>query len=326
MAPQPEFPARRRAEGLAALLGVQLCFGLSPLFAKWTLDARGGFEPRALVAWRIVFGAVCLGALAAVRTPRRLLPPRAEVPRLVLCALLGIVMNMWGYLEGVSRTSAMHAGLLVVQIPVFTYALACLARLERPVARRVLGIVLGMGGAVVLVLERRGEPGGLLGNLLILANCLAYSGYLVLARGILARHSTLLVMAWIFGLSLPFVPLLLVGVPAWPEAPPARVLGSLAYTLAFGTFLAYVGNAYALARVPASTVAVFIFLQPLVAGVAGVVALDERITPSVVLAGIVLLAGIGLVSRAGPALENAPSDGTRGSIQRVAGRVFHSRR
>ncbi len=328
MGAHPVNPAQRRLEGLLALLGVQLCFGLSPLFAKWTLvrDVAVpalGFTPRALVGWRILFGAACLGGLAAWKHGRAVLPPRAELPRLFLCALLGIALNMWLYMEGVSRTSALHTGLLVVQIPVFTYALACLARVERAERLRVLGIAVALAGALVIVFERTsaGASGGsLLGNLLIVANCLSYALYLVLARGLLQRFPALVVNAWVFWCSLPAVPLLFLGGPVWPAEAAPRVLASFAYTLVFGTFFAYLLNAFALARVPASTVAVFIFLQPLVAGSAGVLWLDERITLPVVLAGALLLAGIGLVALARPAA------GTSGSIQRVAGRVFHSRR
>jgi drug/metabolite transporter (DMT)-like permease len=317
----------RRREGLLALLGVQLCFGLSPLFAKWALVRPGGFEPRALLAWRIVFGALFLGGLAAWRHGRLCRPPRAEIGRLAACALLGIVLNMGLYLEGVARASVVHTGLLVVQIPVFTYAVACLAGLERPVARRVLGIVVALAGAVVLVLERAPEGGtggaSRLGNLLIVANCLVYALYLVLARGLLQRFPTLVVMAWIFWLALPAALWILATHEAWPSTLDARALGSFAYTLVFATFVAYLLNAYALARVPASTVAVFIFLQPLVAGAAGVLVLGERITLSVAVAALALLAGIALVALSGAASARA---GTSGSIQRVAGRVFHSRR
>jgi drug/metabolite transporter (DMT)-like permease len=319
----PANPARRRLQGFLALITVQLCFGLSPLFAKWTL-VPGGFTPRALVGWRILFGAACLGGLAAARHGRALLPPRAELGWLGLCAALGIALNMWLYMEGVARTSALHTGLLVVQIPVFTYAVACLAGAERAERRRVLGIAVALAGALVIVLER-GEGGGgkssTLGNVLIVANCLSYAVYLVLARGLLQRFPTLVVIAWIFWCSLPAVPFLFLAGPIWPAGAAPRVLASFAYTLVFGTFLAYLLNAFALARVPASTVAVFIFLQPLVAGAAGVLALDERITLPVVLAGALLLAGIVLVARARP-----ESAGTSGSIQRLAGRVFHSRR
>lgn len=322
-------PAERRVEGLLALLGVQLCFGLSPLFAKWTMARAGGFEPRTLVAWRILFGALFLGGLAAWKHPRAIVPPRAELARLVLCSLLGVVLNMGLYLEGVTRTSVVHSGLLVVQIPVFTYAVACLARVERPAGRRMLGIGVALAGAVLLVLERApadGRAASRLGNLLIVLNCLSYAVYLVLARGILQRFPTLVVMAWIFWLALPPALVVLATGEAWPADLTTRAGLSFAYTLVFATFLAYLLNAYALARVPASTVAVFIFLQPLVAGTAGVAVLGERITLSVALAGLALLAGIALVALARPREPAADAAGSRGSIQRRAGRVFQSRR
>jgi drug/metabolite transporter (DMT)-like permease len=320
---------RRRAEGLVALLAVQRCFGLAPLFAKWALVPLGSFEPRALAAWRIVFGAVALGALAAWKHPRALVPARADLPRLAACALLGIVLNMWLFLEGVERTGALHAGLIVVTIPVFTYALACLAGIERARPRRVLGIALALAGALVLVLERApvlagavaDSGGSATGNLLIVTNCLAYSGYLVVVRALLLRHPTFVVMAWIFWLSLPSVPFLLAG-GAWPDAVAPRTLLAFGYMLVFATFASYVLNAFALARVSASTVAIFIFLQPLVAGAAGVGLLGERITAPVAGAALALLAGIALVAF-GP---RADAGGSNGSSQRRAGRVFHSRR
>jgi drug/metabolite transporter (DMT)-like permease len=315
---------QRRAEGLLALIGVQLCFGLSPLFAKWALDPLDGFAPRVLVGWRILFGALSFGSLAFLVHGREALPPRAELARLAACALLGVVVNMGLYLEGVQRTSALHAGLLVAQIPVMTYAIAVLARAERARPARVLGIAVALVGSLALVLERtpaaRGG-GSTLGNLMIVANCTSYAGYLVLARGILRRFPALVVIAWVFAFSLPALPLLFLAGPAVPVGAPPRVLLSAGYTLVFATFAAYLLNAFALARVAASTVAVFIFLQPLVAGAAGVVVLGERITLSVVVAGVLLLAGMVLVVRARP-----EKNGTSASIQRVAGRVFHSRR
>src|SRR6185503_1397890 len=139
--------------------------------------------------------------------------------RLVVCSLLGIALNMGLYLEGVMRTSVVHTGLLVVQIPVFTYAVACLARVEKPEPARVLGIGVALGGAIALVLERAPESeggGSALGNVLLVANCLSYAVYLVLARGLLQRFPTLVVMAWVFWFSLPVVPLVFATTPAWP--------------------------------------------------------------------------------------------------------------
>jgi len=290
--------ARRRTEGLLALLGVQLAFGLSPLFAKWTLVPVEGFTPRALVAWRIVFGSLALGALAAWKHPRQIVPPRAELARILGCSVLGIALNMWLYMEGVQRTSVVHTGLLVVQIPVFTYAFACLLGKERARPRRMAGIALALAGAMLLVFARHGGgegSGSTRGNLLLVANCASYALFLVLARELLKRFPTLVVIAWMFAASLLAVPLLLATGPAWPAEPAARSLWSFAYTLFFGTFLAYLLNTLALARVSSSTVAVFIFLQPLVAGAAGVFVLGERLTLPVLVSAVALLGGIALV-------------------------------
>ena len=182
-----------------------------------------------------------------ITSSARLRTWRAELARLCLCALLGIVLNMWLYREGVSRTSALHTGLLVVQIPVFTYAVACLAGIERAQRRRVLGIAVALLGALVIVLERspgNGSGGSTVGNVLIVANCLSYAVYLVLARGLLQRFPTLVVIAWVFWFSLPAVPLFFLDGPVWPVGAAPRVLASFAYTLVFGTFLAYLLNAF----------------------------------------------------------------------------------
>jgi len=318
--------ARARTEGLLALVGVQLAFGLSPLFARWTLDSAlnraGAFAPRGLVAWRILFGATALGTLAALKYGRRALPARHELPRILLCSLLGVGLNMWLYLEGVARTSVTHAGLLVTLIPVFTYAIACLLRVERPARRRLLGIGVALAGALWVAFARASDGavhGSATGNLLIVVNGLSYAVYLVFARTILQRHPTLVVIAWVFVGALAFVPLFFLGVPVWPAELHARAAVGFAYTLVFATFVAYLLNAYALARVAASTVALFINLQPLVAGAAGALLLGERPSASMLTGGLVLLAGLVLV-----VLERR--GGTSESIQRVAGRVFHSRR
>jgi len=318
-----EHDARARREGVLALLAVQAAFGLSPLFARWTLERGVGFAPRSLVAWRILFGALALGGLAAWKHGRAALPPRAELGRLVACSLLGITFNMWLYLEGVQRTSVTHAGLLVTLIPVFTYGVACLARVERATPRRVLGIVVALAGALTVAFARAGASdvhGDTTGNLLIVVNGLSYAFYLVLARALLQRHPTLVVMAWVFAGALPALPFLWWGVPVWPAAPGTLVLTGFGYTLVFATLLAYVLNAFALARVPASTVAIFIYLQPLVAGTAGALVLGERLSLAMALAAVVLLFGLGLV------VFERRAAGTSDSIQRRGGRVFHSRR
>lgn len=298
-------------QGFAALVVVQLCFGLFPIFVKLANDSvtaghgsigPGGFDPRAIAFWRILTGALVLAPLVWRMHGRDALPRRSDLGRFALCALLGIAVNQVCALEGFARTSAVNAGLLFTLIPVFTYAVALIARQERFVFRRAIGIGIALCGATLLVLWRSGGgdaeyPEQLAGNLLIVLNCISYAAYLVLARPLLKRYSPLTVTMWIFVLSLWTLPLIAGGQDLYPQVISTHAWIGIGYTLIFATIVAYVLNTFALKRVSASTTAAFIYLQPLISGSAGVAFLGESITPAVIVAAALLLAGITLVLR-----------------------------
>ena len=71
---------------------------------------------------------------------------------------------------------------------------------------------------------------------------------------------------------------------------------ALAAILAFPTIIAYLFNLFALARVRASTVASYIFLQPVIAAAAGAVFLGERMTAWTMVAGVAILVGLALIT------------------------------
>lgn len=291
----------RVAQGYAALAVVQLLFGLFPLFVHLATEPPGSFAVRILAFWRILVGAAVFGGVAALRHGRAFLLARSDLVRFGVCSFLGIAANQLLALEGVARSSAVQAGILMTLIPVFTYALAMLARQESFQRRRALGIVLALGGALLLIAFRGGggRPGSdpRLGGVLIVSNCLAYAAYLVLARRLLERYPTLVVIAWAFILSLWALPVLALGEELWPAEVAPRAVQGLAYLVALPTVLGYLLNTYALARVSASTTAVFIYFQPFVAGLSGVLFLGERLTLGVVAPAVFLFGGIWLVVR-----------------------------
>jgi len=287
---------RARLEGYGALLVVQLFFGLFPVFGKWAMAA---FSPRAVAGWRICVGAVCLGLVAFLLHGREAVPRRGSWGRFLGCALLGVVLNMVLFLEGLERSTAVNAGLIVQVIPVFTFAIAVVLRREPFVASRGLGILVAFAGALWLALARGPELSGqhVLGNLLIVVNCFCYSLYLVLARPLLAQHPPLVVVAWVFILSVWAVPLLAAGESWWPPRADTRAWASLGYAVLFPTVLAYLLNAFALARVSSSTTAVFIFLQAFITGAAAIVLLHETLAPRTVVCAALIFLGVWLVLR-----------------------------
>ncbi|HVS18575.1 MAG TPA: DMT family transporter [Planctomycetota bacterium] len=289
---------RRRGErrGKLALVFVQLFFGLFPLFGKL---AMAGFAPMSVAAWRVLVGAGALALVATLAHGRRMLVPWRDLLLLQLCAWLGVVLNMVLFLEGLQRSTAVNAGLLVATIPVFTFGIAIVARQERFDLRRGAGIALASAGVALLFLQRGPDftPDTLLGNAMMALNALCYSLFLVLSRPLLARHPPLVVIAWVFVLSTTAVPFFLRDAVLVPAGLDTRAWASLAYVLVFPTFLSYLLNTYALSKVSASTTAVFIFLQPIIAVSSGVLVLGERLLPITLVSAATILAGVWLVAR-----------------------------
>jgi len=295
-----------------ALVVVQTCFGLSPIFVIWAC-APGAFTPFAVGVWRMLFGAGVLALTAWLWFRPAFRIQRGDLPRFVACALLGVVVNMTLYLEGLARSTAVNAGLVMCLIPVFTFLVAAAVRQERFHWVRALGIGVSLVGASLLFWAERPEliAAHGVGNALMALNTLCYACYLVCVRPLTRRYPPLVVIAWVFVLSAAFTPFLVLrstsGSPLapgaaveeffFPAASGARAVWALLFVLVFPTALAYFLNSFALARVRASTTAVYVYLQPIVTAVAGILLLGEELTDVMLVAGALVFLGIFLVVR-----------------------------
>lgn len=286
-----------RGKGMAygALVTVQVLFATLPVAGKLGLE---GLHPTVFVAIRVALGTGCLFALERLvhASP---IPSSGDLARLALFAVFGVVLNQGLFMWGLDFTTAVNATLLMTIIPVFTYAIAVGFGHEVLGARRLAGIVLALVGVLVLIDPRRFAlgDGRVVGNLLILANTFSYSLYLVISRPILARIPPLTTISWIFlfgGLMLVPVGLLQAGAGAFVVDGRSAVI--LAYVVLGPTATVYALNLWALKRVASSTVAAFIYLQP----VAGVFfawwILGEPVVARTFLAAALVFAGVALVT------------------------------
>jgi drug/metabolite transporter (DMT)-like permease len=303
MSEQPEQePGRGAAAGHLALIGANLIFGLFPVYGRVAMDPERGVTPYSLAAWRIVCGTVMFVLLARVAYPRRWRIQRGDVLPLIGLGLLGIVANQVLYLTGLERSNAANAGVMMCVIPVFTFLIAAGLKQERFGWLRGLGVTISLLGVLPLVLTEGVSLGGerALGNLLIAINCLCYSFYLVWVKPLRARYPAVVLLAWIYVFSLPCVPLLAWGQPLTPAVPDARAWWSIFYVVIGPTVVAYGLNAFALGRVRASTSALYIYMQPVMAALGGALVLGEQLGGEVLLAAACLFPGVALVTRKDP--------------------------
>ncbi len=290
--------ARRERSGHVALAVVQICFALFPIFGKLAFE-NGAFSPMAVGSWRMMFAAGTLLLAAFVVHRGRALPSVRDLPWLAMLAFLGVVANMVLYLEGLQRSTATNAALTVCLIPVFTFAIAAVAKQEAFMPLRAIGLAIALFGASMLFWAERPDlaRAHALGNFLMSLNTLSYAAYLVFSRPILKRYPPLVVIAWVFVMSLPWVPFLAHGEVLVPRDVSRQAWLSLAFILIFPTSLAYMLNTFALSRLRASTTAVYVYVQPLITGFIGWLFLGEEITSALLAAAAFIFVGIYLVAR-----------------------------
>jgi drug/metabolite transporter (DMT)-like permease len=278
----------------------QVCFGVFPILGKLALEA---FEPRAVLVWRLLTASSVMLALAALRHRRAALPAARDLGSLFVLSVLGVMLNQLLFLEGLHRSTAVNAGLLMTVIPVATLGVAVLLGQERLTLRRQLGLLLSTAGVAWLFLHRGAEVGGRtrVGDLMLTVNALSYSIYLVLAKPVLARLPQLVVVAWVFAFGALIVPWFALDVPWAPAGAGTRHWLALGGVLLFPTLLAYLLNTIVLSRTHASTTAAYILLQPLVSAVLALAWLGERPGPGIGITAVCVVSGLWLVSLPAPA-------------------------
>ncbi len=283
----------RRWEIHLALAGAQLGFALFPVLGKLAL---GRIPPLLFAAFRVGAAAILLDLIRRFHAPERIRP--ADFRRIFLYGLLGVSFNQVLFILGLFLTTAVNTAILTATIPVFTLAAAVALGRERMTARAGAGMALAGAGALTLLNARRFDWGSasFRGDALLLLNCTSYSLYLVLSRPVLAHYRVVTFTAAVFRYgSILIVLAALPGLRRFEAAGvPPLAWECLGGVILFCTVIPYLLNSWALARTHASHVAFYVFLQPLISTALAVAVLGERLAGKTVLAGLLILAGLGV--------------------------------
>ncbi|HEY6186851.1 MAG TPA: DMT family transporter [Pyrinomonadaceae bacterium] len=280
-----------------ALITVQLLFGSWPIVAKIALRA---LPSTGLVAFRVSGATLAFVILQRVlgRSPAI---RRKDYARLALYSLLGVVLNQLLFVKGLSLTSSVvNATLLSTTIPVFTLLVSMTLGYDRLSFRKAFGIILAACGVIYLIDPMRADfsNSNTVGNILLVANSLFYGAYIAISKDMLKRYGALTMLTWVFVFgSILTVPLGFYSLSgASLETAGAGVWLAVVYIILAPTVGAYYLNAWALARVPPSTVAVYIYLQPLIAFALAPLILGESWSPRTWVASLLIFAGVASVT------------------------------
>lgn len=288
-----------------ALLLVQVFFGTSTVLGKVAL---GSFPPFAIVGFRIGGAALAFGLLQRLRGSLAL-DSRRDYLRFAFFSIFGISVNQLLFFTGLSLTSAVNTSLIAVTIPIFTFIVSSVAGHDRLSKFKWLGIALAASGVVYLIAPWRLNVAMNAGDILIVLNSFAYAVYVGFSKRLISHYGALKSIAWLFIFGS------IIAVPAGAaslydvdlSAVPITAWLCVAGLVLFPTILAYYWNAWALARVQPSVVAVYVYLQPLIGFVSAVLFLGEHFSIHVLISALLVFTGVFIVTRR-RSLEDIPSD------------------
>lgn len=281
----------------AALLAVQVAFGTFPVVGKLVLAVLPSV---ALVGIRIGIAATIFYIFQRTRGSMRL-AERRDYILMAIFGLIGVALNQLLFVKGLSLTKATNASLVAVTIPIFAILVGFLIGTEKLRAAKIAGIALAAAGVVFLIDPRKASFSAetTVGDLLVVANSLSYGIYVATSKDAVMRNGAIKSITWIFLFASLFcVPLGIYSLSTIDVAAVDLSIWLMALHIAVAaTALPYFLNAWALARVDPSTVAVFVYLQPVIGFLMAVVFLGERIGLNFIIAAALIFAGVFLVTK-----------------------------
>lgn len=277
-------------------------WGLMSPLAKIVI--LGGIVTPLVITDLRIIGAMCLFWIVSLFQKQEHVPLK-DLAKLFGASLLGIVLNQGSFILGVGLTSPVNASIITTSMPLWAMILAAFFLKEPITVKKILGIVAGASGALLLILGG-GAPGGsasagehhIWGDLLVLFAQLSYALYFVLFKNFVNRYSMITIMKWMFTFAticiLPFTWRDLL-VTNWALIP-GQTIGSLAFIIVGSTFLSYMLIIVGQKHLRPTVAGMYNYIQPLVATLVAVCWGMESFNFTKVCSVLLIFGGVYLVT------------------------------
>jgi drug/metabolite transporter (DMT)-like permease len=244
----------------------------------------------------LLFWALCL------LQPLKIKIDKPDRMRLFLCAVAGIAVNQLFFIKGLSLTYPIHASLLLLTTPILIVFIAAWILKERLGLLKLIGLALGISGALVLILVKENAGDGsdvLAGDLFIIINAISYTIYFIIVKPLMLKYNPIVILTWLFTIA--FFLVLPFGLTEFIQIPWEQYtiidFTSMGLVVITGTFLAYLFNLYGIKILGASVAGSYIYTQPVFAALIAMLFLHEHLALYKIIAAVLIFSGVYLANR-----------------------------
>ena len=283
---------------LIAAFMVQIIYGFTFTFANDVID--GGYvRPYGFILLRTLIATLLFWILACL-TPQQKIDKK-DFKTFFYASFFGMVLNMLTFFKGLEYTTPIHASVIMTVVPIIVLVMSSIYLSERITKFRVIGIIAGFSGALILSLYGKSSQQGddiLLGNALVFVNAVSYAVYLIIIKKLTYKYHPFTFIKWLFLfgsiMTIPF------GFNEALSIDFSSFSGYTYFAIAFvivgATFGTYLLNPLAMTKLKASTIGTFLYLQPFVAGAFAVFMGSDSLDGVKIIAALLIFFGVFLVS------------------------------
>ena len=219
------------------------------------------------------------------------------------CGLFGMSINIAAFIAGLDYSTPVNSSILIIISPIFVVILSFFIFKNKINFIKILGIILGFVGAMILILTAdsnssvgRNIP---LGNFLFIVNSISYAYYLIIVKPMAEKYDLITLFKWLFLVGLVFnFPL---GINQflevdWQNLPLIQAILPMAFVVICTTFMTYFLNGYALTKLTSTEVAVFMYLQPIIGVMFAIFTKSDTITLTIVISSMLIFSGVYLTT------------------------------
>lgn len=320
-----QFGGRLRLRGslaaLAAVLFAVTMWGLIPVAMRYLVTE---LSPQAAMVLRL-YPAGLLAIIVCLFTGVRQIEWR-DWGRIAIAALAGNLGYQILAAFGMESVPASWTGLLFGLEPVFIALFAVVFAGDRLTPWLIAGIFVAMLGTAALMLGSTLSPSAdvsLMGLVLVTLSTMGWGIYTVVIRPASKKYGALPVACLAMAISaLPMPVFVGLDFPATLASMNMTAWAAVGFVVVFGTFLATSAWNYALGTMDSSIAGVFLYVQPVVAAIGGILLLGERLTWPLLLGGALIILGVAvsqfgplITKRAAPIRKTHLSPRTRAAIE-----------
>ena len=289
----------KRTLAILAALGATTIYGINHTIAKGVMPTY--VKPFGFIMLRVVGAAILFWGISFFGPKEKI--ERRDWGRLLVCAVLGMVVNMLAFFKGLQLSTPINSAVLITITPIIVVVLSALLLKEKIKLNKALGIALGFVGAVGLIVFgaeiRQDAPNIPLGNFLFIINSIAYGAYLIVVKKLIEKYHPFTLMKWLFTIAIVInFPITL---PEFLEIQwstmPLWAYGAIAFVVIGTTFMTYLFNVFALTELKASTVGAFVYVQPLIGILFALFTGKDQLSTIKILATVLVLMGVYLASK-----------------------------